>query len=102
MDSVQRANGWLPGPVQAAANVALRVAGLVPLVELTHERSVSLRRPEDDHELAVAAMVCGQLCLFVADAAGDCVELRGEDAIGEALRRYADSGYLLVQHHPQP
>ena len=95
MDNGREPSGWLPATVQEVANLAFRVAGLVPLVELNHEGSVSLRRPEDDHELAVAAEVCGQLCLFVDGGDGDCVEIHGEDAVHAAVRRYSISGRLL-------
>jgi hypothetical protein len=69
--------GWLPTPVQDLANAAVR-AGLVPLVEAEHPRSISLR-DEHDVEVAVVAMIGPGVVLFL-DVEDGCDTI--EDAPG--------------------
>lgn len=56
-------DGWLPDPVQEVANAAAR-CGLVPLVEIQHPRSISLR-DERDVEVGAVAMIGPGVVLFV-------------------------------------
>jgi hypothetical protein len=78
--------GWLPDSVQELANAAV-YAGLVPLVELDDDQSVSLRGP-DDTDLALLFAVGPIPFLILTETEWnprmqewDCIRIKGRDAI---------------------
>jgi hypothetical protein len=78
--------GWLPAPVQDLANAAVR-AGLVPLVQLDDDQSVSLRGP-GDADLALLAAVGTVPFLILSETEWnprmeewDCVTIEGREEI---------------------
>lgn len=75
--------GWLPESVQRIANAATR-CGLVPLVEIGHEDSLSLR-DHRDVEIAVVAMLGRTVCAYVdtdeSDVEPDSVAILGAPRI---------------------
>jgi hypothetical protein len=85
MTTQREQDGWLPDPVQQIANAAAR-CGLVPLVEVGYDRSISLRDPADDHEVGVVAEIGGGLELFV-DVEDGCITIAGAPRILAWLTR---------------
>jgi hypothetical protein len=71
--------GWLPDPVQDAANAAAR-AGLIPLV-CDDEESFDLYAPGDVYLGCVGDLSPLTLFLDELDDDGECIEIRGLDAV---------------------
>jgi hypothetical protein len=78
MPTKREQDGWLPDPVQQIANAAAR-CGLVPLIEIGYDGSISLRNHRDE-EVGVVAMIGGAVTLF-ANVDGGCDTIEDGPAI---------------------